>query len=140
MLALLIAQGIQAVTPDLGNLASTRLFLILEEIAERVQALTIAGILDCWHPFQHEKFRTQYGSIPLGESSEEGTSDEVCLASSQRPSLLSVEKSRVSYRARYGPSRSELFSVQLHHRLNSFLSGPVPLSPTSIRSLCRLIC
>jgi hypothetical protein len=140
ILALLIAQGIQAATPDLASLASTRLFLILEAIAERVQAPANAGILACWYTFHAEKVQTQNGSIPLRESSEESASDEVCLASCQRPLLLSVENVRIPHRARFGPSRSEQFWVQSHHRLNSFFSGSLPLSPTLIRSLCRLTC
>ncbi len=136
MVALLVAEATQAVTPDIASLASTRLFRIIEAIAEREES----GVIPPLHldrlTTHNEKFPPPNGSIPF----EESAPDEACLASYQLASQLTVNEAGNSHKSQHVPFDLDLLSVQSGRAGSSYASEPVPCSSALIHSLCRMTC
>ena len=86
MVALLVAEAIQAVTPDIASLASTRLFQIVGAIAERGESRVTHRLHVGCLTIHTEKFPPPNGTVPFEDRSEDSAPDEVCLAL-RHPSL-----------------------------------------------------
>jgi hypothetical protein len=140
MVALLIAEVTQAVTPDTDSLASTRLFQIIEAIAEREESRVIAPLHVDRLTTHNEKFPPPNGSVPFEDRSEESAPDEVCLASYQLASQLPVNEAGNSHKSQHVPFDLDMLSVRFGRLGSSCVSDPVPCSSTLVHLLCRMNC
>lgn len=140
MVALLVAEAIQAVTPDVASLASTRLLQIVAAITERGESLVTHRLHAGRLAIHTEKSLPPTDSVPLKDRSQESEPDEVCLASYQWGSELTVEEAGNPRKSQHGRFEFDLPSVQAGRHLSSCVSGPVPYSSTLIHSLCRMTC
>ncbi len=140
MVAVLVAQATQAVTPDLASLASTRLFQIIEAIAERGESGVITSLHLDWLTPHHENSGPTNGPLPLEDRDEESAPDEVCLASYERASQLKVNKADNSPEWQHVPFDLDLHSVHSGLPGSAYAFEPVPCSSALIHSLCRINC
>jgi hypothetical protein len=140
MVALLIAEVTQAVTPDTDSLASTRLFQIIEAIAEREESRVIAPLHVDRLTTHNEKFPPPNGSIPFEDRNEESAPDEACLASYQLASQLTVNEAGNSHKSQHVPFDLDLLSVQSGRLGSSYVSDPIPRGCALFHSLCRMTC
>ncbi len=140
MVALLVAQATQAVTPDTGSLASTRLFRIIEAIAEREESRVIPPLHVDRLTTHNEKCPPPNGSIPFEDRDEESAPDEACLPSYQLASQLTVNEAGNSHKSQHVPFDLDLLSVHSARPGSSYASEPVPCSSALIHSLCRMNC
>jgi|SRR5208337_5404682 len=140
MVALMIAEVTQAVTPDTDSLASTRLFRIIGTIAEREESRVIAP-LHVDRPTTHNvKFPPPNGSIPFEDRDEESAPDEACLPSYQLASQLTVNAAGNSHKSQHVPFDLHMLSVHSGRLDSSCVSDPVLCSSALIHSLCRMTC
>jgi hypothetical protein len=140
MVALLVAEATQAVTPDNASLASTRLFQMIEASAEGGGSRVLPRLhVDCLTTY-NEKFRPPNGSIPFEDRDEESAPDEACLASYQLASQLTVNEAGNSHKSQHVPFDLDLLSVHSGRAGSSYASEPVPCSSALIHSLCRMTC
>ncbi len=140
MVALLVAEVIQAVTPDIASLASTRLFQIVEAIAERQESPVIPPLHVDRLATHNAKSPPPNGSTPFEDRDEESAPDEVCLASYELASQLTVNEAGNSPKSQHVPFDLALLSVHSGGPGLSYASLPVPCSPALIHSLCRMNC
>jgi hypothetical protein len=140
MVALLVAEVTQAVTPDIASLASTRLFHIVEAIAERGDSRATPRLHAGCLMTHNEEFPLPNSSIPLEDKDEESAPDEVCLASYELASELTVNEAGNSPKSRHVPFDLDLLSVHSGRIGSSYASLPVPCSSAPIHSLCRMTC
>jgi len=140
MVALLLAEVIQAVTPDTDSLASTRLFQIVGALAERGESRVTHRLhVDCF-TIHTEKSLPPNGSVPFEDRSEESAPDEVCFASYQLASQLAVNEAGNPYKSDHVPFDLDMLSVHSGRLGSSCVSDPVPCSSALIHSLCRMTC
>lgn len=140
MVALLVAEAVQAVTPDTASLTSTRLVQMIESIAGGGGSwLLPRPHVDCCTTYNGE-FRPPKGSIPFEERDEDSAPDEVCLASYQLGSELTVNEAGNSPESHHIPFDLALLPVRPGRPGSSYASEPVPCSPALIHSLCRMNC
>jgi len=140
MVALLIAEVTQAVTPDTDSLASTRLFQIIEAIAEREESRLIPPLHVDRLTTHNEKFPPPNGSIPFEDRDEESAPDEACLASYQLASQLPENEAGNLHKSHHVPFDLDMLSVHSGRAGSSYASEPVPCSSALIHSLCRMTC
>src|SRR5271157_3209369 len=140
MVALLVAEATQAVTPDMASLASTRLFQIVEAIAERGESRANHRLRVGCLAIHTERAAPPNGSVPFEDRSEESASDEVCLASYELASHLTVNEAGNSPKSQHVPFDLDLLSVHSGRIGSSYASEPVPCSSALIHSLCRMTC
>src|SRR5271157_174498 len=140
MVALLVAEATQAITPDIASLASTKLFRIIEAIAEREESRVIPPLHVDRLTTHNEKLPPPDGSIPLEDRDEESAPDEACLASYQLASQLTVNEAGNSHKSQHVPSDLGMLSVHSCRAGASYVSDPVPCSSALIHSLCRMTC
>jgi hypothetical protein len=140
MVALLIAEATQAVTPDIASLASTMLFHIVEAIIQRGESRANhcpnVGCLT----IHTEKSPPHNGAIPLEGGSDVSAPEEVCLASFKVASRLGSIEAVNSHKSGHVPFEPDLLSV---HSGRPGLTYPLELVPCSsalIHSLCRMTC
>ncbi len=140
MVALLVAEATQAVTPDTASLASTRLFQIVEAISERGESRVYHRLHVGCLTIYTEKAAPPNGSVPFEDRSEESTPEEVCLASYELASQLTVNEAGNSPDSQYVPFDLDLLSVHSGRTGSSYASLPVRCSFALIHSLCRMTC
>ncbi len=140
MVALLVAEAIQAVTPDIASLASTRLFQIVGTIAERGESPVTHTLHVACLTTHTEKLPLPNGSVPFEDRSEDSAPDEVCPASYELASQLTVNEAGNSYKSQHVPFDLDLLSVHSGRAGSSYASDPVPCSSALIHSLCRMTC
>ena len=140
MVALLVAEATQAITPDIASLASTRFFQIVGAIAERgASPVTLTLHVGCL-PIHTEKSTPPNGTVPFEDRSEDSDPDEVCLASYQLAPQLPVNEAGDSHKSKHVPFDLDMLSVRSDRLGSSCVSDPVPCSSTLIHSLCRMTC
>ena len=100
MVALLVAEAIQAVTPDIASLASTRLFQIVGTIAERRESPVTHTLHVGCLTTHTEKRPPPNGTVPFEDTSEKSAPDEVCLALA---SQLTVNEAGNSHKSQHVP-------------------------------------
>jgi hypothetical protein len=137
MVALLVAEAIQAVTPDIASLASTRLFQIVGTIAERGESPVTHTLHVGCLTTHTEKLPPPNGTVPFEDTSEESAPDEVCLALAPQ---LPVNEAGNSHKSRHVPFDPDMLSVHSGRLGSSCVSDPVPCSSALIHSLCRMTC
>ncbi len=137
MVALLVAEATQAVTPDIASLASTRLFQIVGAIAKRGESrVTHRPHVGCL--MNHtEKSPAPSGSVPLEEGNQESAPDEVCLALAPQ---LPVNEAGNSHKSKHVQFDLHMLSVHSGRLGSACVSDPVPCSSALIHSLCRMTC
>jgi hypothetical protein len=140
LVALLFAEATQAVTPDIASLASTRLFQIVGAISERRESQVTHRLHVGCLTIHTEKSLPPSGSVPFEDRSEESAPDEVCLASYELGSELTVNESGNSHTSQHVPFDLDLLSVHSGRPGLSYASEPVPCSSALIHSLCRMTC
>ncbi len=140
MVALLIAEVTQAVTPDTDSLASTRLFQIIEAIAEREESRVIPPLHVDRLRTHNEKFPPPNGSIPFEDRDEESAPDEVCFASQPLAPQLPENEAGNLHKSHHVPFDLDMLSVHSGRLDSSCVSDPVLSSCTLIHSLCRMTC
>ena len=140
MVALLIVQATQAVTPDVDSLASTRLLQIVAAITEREESLVTHRLHAGRFTIPTEKSLPPTESVPIKDRSQESEPDEVCLASYQWGSELTVKEAGNPRKSQHVRFEFDLPSVQSGRHFSSCVSDPVPCSSTLIHSLCRMMC
>ncbi|MGO8900732.1 MAG: hypothetical protein ACLQU5_20630 [Isosphaeraceae bacterium] len=140
MVALLFAEAIQAVTPDIASVTSIRLFQIVEAIAERGESRTTPRLHEGCLTTHTEKSPPPNGSVPFEDRSEESAPDEVCLASFQLASQLPVNEAGYSHKSQLVPFDPDMLSVHSGRLDSSYVSDPIPWSCALIHSLCRMTC
>jgi hypothetical protein len=140
MVALLIAEVTQAVTPDTDSLASTRLFRIIEAIAEREESRVIALLHVDRLTTHNEKFPPPNGSIPFEDRNEESAPDEVCLASQPLAPQLPENEAGNLHKSHHVPFDLDMLSVQSGRLGSSYASDPIPRGCALFHSLCRMTC
>jgi len=140
MVALLVAEATQAVTPDIASLASSRLFQIVEAIAEGGESPAIHHRNGGCLAIHTEILPPLNGPVPFEDESEESAPDEVCLASYEPASQLTVNEEEDSPESQHVPFDLHLLSVHSGHPGSSYASLPVPCSSALIHSLCRMTC
>src|SRR5271157_156005 len=136
MVALLIAEVTQAVTPDTDSLASTRLFRIIEAIAEREESRVIALLHVDRLTTHNEKFPPPNGSIPFEDRNEESAPDEVCLTSQPLAPQLPENEAGNLHKSQHVPFDLDLLSVQSGRAGSSYVSDPIPRGCALFHSLC----
>ncbi len=134
MVALLVAEAIQAVTPDIASLASTRLFQIVGTIAERGESPVTHTLHVGCLTTHTDKLPPPNGTVPFEDTSEESAPDEVCLALAPQ---LPVNEAGNSHKSQHVPFDLDLLSGRAG---SSYASDPVPCSSALIHSLCRMTC
>jgi hypothetical protein len=140
MVALLVTESTQAVTPDTDSLTSTRLVQIVAVIAERggprVTHRVHVGCLTT----HTAKSPLPTDPVPLEERSEESAPDEVCLASYRLAHQLPVNEAGDSHKSNHVPFDLDMLSVHSGRLGSSCVLDPVPCSSAPIHSLCRMTC
>jgi hypothetical protein len=136
MVALLVAEATQAVTPDIASLASIRLLQIVRAIAERGESRVTHTLHVGCLTIHTEKSLPPNGSVPFEDSSP----DEVCPASYELASQLTVNEAGNSYKSQHVPFDLDFLSVHSGRAGSSYASDPVPCSSALIHSLCRMTC
>ena len=140
MVALLAAEAVQAITPDIAGLASTMLLQIVGALAERGESrVTHRMHVDCF-TIHTEKSLPPNGWVPFEDRSQESAPDEVCLASYQLASQLPVNEARNSHKSNYVPFDLDMLSVHSGRLGSSCVLDPVPCSSAPIHLLCRMTC
>ena len=137
MVALLVAEAIQAVTPDIASLASTRLFQIIGAIAERGESRVTHRLHVGCLTIHTEKSPPPNGSVPFEDTSEESAPDEVCLALAPQ---LPVNEAGNSHKSQHVPFDLDILSVHSGRLGSSCVSDPIPWSCALIHLLCRMTC
>jgi hypothetical protein len=138
--ALLVVEVAQALTPDTASLASGRLFQILETIAEGGMPWLLSRLhVDCFTTYNGE-FRPPNGSVPFEDRDEDCAPDEVCLASYQLGSELTVNEAGNSPESHHVRFDLALLSVRSGRPGSSYASELIPCSSALILSLCRMNC
>ena len=102
LFALLVATAIQGLTPDFGSVASTRLFLIVETLAEGEETDSHSCVYECCIDI-HIQDSLPPGGSPFKDSNEEDSPDEVCLAVQTLAPVCPVNQLRKSYRSNHIP-------------------------------------
>jgi hypothetical protein len=140
MVALLVAEATQAVTPDIASLASTRLFLIVATIAERGESGDTYRLQPGCLTTHNANSPAPNGSLPLEDRSEESAPDEICLASYRLGFELELNETGKSHKAPDVPFELEMPPMHAGRRGSSCAFGPVPCTSGLIHSLCRMTC
>jgi hypothetical protein len=137
MVALLIAQATQAVTPDVASLSSPRLFQIVSAVSESGKTRLTPCLHEGCLAIHTEKSLPPNGSAPFEDRGEENASDEVCLASQHLAPQLTVGETGSSHNSYHVSFETDMHSGRLG---SSSVSDPVPCSSVLIHSLCRMTC
>jgi hypothetical protein len=136
LLLLLMAETIQAVTPDLASISSTRLVQMVGYLAEHGASCSI-GFLDREHDLGPTKTSIPpLGSVPL----QDDEPDEVCLASFTTSAQLTSHATGNAYshvRFPFDLARPSVPSGCHTTQDSARLAGS---NPSLIHSLCRLTC
>ena len=91
LVALLVAQSIQAITPDIASLASPRLPRIISALAERGESHPSRSVLGCF-PFERQKTLPPNAFVPFEDRNQENAPDEVCSVYSRWTCKVSAGK------------------------------------------------
>ncbi len=140
MVALLVAEATQAVTPDIASLASSRLFQIVAALAAHGESLANPRLNVACRAIHTEQAPPPSGSAPFGDQNEESAPDEVCLASCQPAFQLPVDEAGNAPMSHHLPLNLVMLSLHPGRSVSSYASLPVPRGPALIHSLCRMTC
>ncbi len=139
MVVLLIAEAMQAITPDIASLASTRLLQITMAFVDSEQSGLTRPHVNLLR-IQSESFPPSERSVPLDDRSRETAPDEVCLASFQLASRLPVNhvgQASRSWQFAFSPG---LCPPNSGWPRSARVFDPIPPSSLLIHSLCRMTC
>ena len=140
MVALLAAEAVQAITPDIASLASTKLFKNVVAIAECGQSRVTHRLHAGCFTIHTEKSLPPNDSVPFVDRSEESAPDEVCLASYRLASQLPENEAGNSHESHHVPFDLDMLSVHSGRLGSSCVLDPVPCGSALIYSLCRMTC
>lgn len=140
LVALLVVQATQAITPDIASLASTRLLQIVAVVVERGESQANLCLYAGCITLHNEQIAPPKGPVPFEDRSEESAPDEVCLASYETACQLTAYQGDNS--AESQPVRFDLALLSLHSdRIgSSYVSQPLSCNSVRIHSLCRMTC
>ncbi len=139
VVVLLIAEAMQAITPDIASLASTRLFRITMAFVDSEQSGLSRPHLDLLR-IQLENSPPFDRSVPLDDRSRETAPDEVCLASFELALRIPVSQAGEASSPWQFAFNSGLCLPNSGWPLPARVSDPIPSSSMLIHSLCRMTC
>ncbi len=139
LVALLVAEAIQAITPDIASLASTRLPRIIQALAERGESHVSRSLLVCFH-FDRQKSLPAHGSVPSEDRNQESAPDEVCTACSSRICELPGGEADNSTWMKHAAFNACVLSAQADWLEFSTARDTILSSCDLIHSLCRMTC
>jgi hypothetical protein len=140
MIALLVANATQAITPDIANLASAKLFRILEDLCTRDAGNATVCSSSKGLAEQGGGVRPWRGCAPIDDNADEEEASDVCLVPG-----IEASPSHLLLRRRAEHSSHVLHALGLRvSRSNDLYQAFIPRSAISsrplIRTLCRMTC
>src|SRR5208337_1509285 len=140
MVALLVAEATQAVTPDTASLASTRLFQSVGAVAERGESRVSHRLRVGCLSNHTEESPPPNGMVPFDDRSEDCAPDEVCPSCFRQAYQLPGSESGKPSKSKQIAFDPDMLLAQSGWLDSSRVSERVRCSSALIHTLCRMTC